>query len=193
MTSYSARSTSGGWLMDAITRNPEGLLLLAGGCALLMRKAASARFAEREGNRHLKRSERNGHHRMEARGDNGDDRNLRDTVAEAARSVGEYASDVSDKVTESASAYASSVADYAHNASEHTRERARQAGSALQSSAQTILQEQPLAVAVNPVVRGQTGVVHFAHFVLAGVVVLVLVVPTAAAPGVDVRTWRVGM
>ena len=47
MSSYSTRSTSGNWLTDSITRNPEGLLLLAAGCALLMRKAAASRSAER--------------------------------------------------------------------------------------------------------------------------------------------------
>ena len=40
MTSYSTRSTGAGWLTGTITRNPEGLLLLAAGCALLMRKGA---------------------------------------------------------------------------------------------------------------------------------------------------------
>ena len=41
MTSYSTRSAGAGWLTDTITRNPEGLLLLAAGCALLMRKAGN--------------------------------------------------------------------------------------------------------------------------------------------------------
>ena len=80
---------------------------------------------------------------------NGDDgRSFRDTIADTARSAGEYASDVSDKIKENASSYASSVSDYADQASQSTGRIARQAGSALQSSAQNILQEQPLAVAV---------------------------------------------
>lgn len=148
MTAYStrsARSASGNWLMDSITRNPEGLLLLAAGCALLMRKAASYRSTERA--RVGDWSERNGHGGNQVTGTNGRDRNLRDTVADAARSVGEYASGVSDKVAETASGYASSVADYADQASERTRVMAQQAGSTLQSSAQTILREQPLVVA----------------------------------------------
>jgi hypothetical protein len=148
MTAYSmrsARSANGNWLVDSITRNPEGVLLLAAGCALLMRKATSYRSTERAGVGDW--SERNGHVGNEATGTNGRDRNLRDTVADAARSVGEYASDVSDKVTETASGYASSVVDYAGEASERTRVMAQQAGSTLQSSAQKILREQPLVVA----------------------------------------------
>ena len=144
MTSYSTRSTGAGWLTDTITRNPEGLLLLAAGCALLMRKASTARSTE---GRHFDRVHRpdvNGHGREER----DDGRSFRDTVADTARSAGEYASDVSDKIKENASSYASSVSDYADQASQSTGRIARQAGSALQSSAQNILQEQPLAVAV---------------------------------------------
>jgi hypothetical protein len=146
MSSYSTQSTNANWLTESITRNPEGLLLLAAGCALLLRKATASRSGERV--RDSQWSDRNGHRRNEGIGNDRRDRNLTDTVAEAARSVGEYASDVSDKVTETASGYASSVADYADQASERTRVMARQAGSTLQSSAQTILQQQPLAVAV---------------------------------------------
>ena len=150
MSAYSTRSMSGNWLTDSITRNPEGLLLLAAGCALLMRKAASSRSMERAKVGESDWSNRNRHRGGEATGHNGgdrngSDRNFGDTVAGAARSVGEYASDVSDKVAETASGYASSVADYADQASERTRDMARQAGSTLQSSAQTILREQPLA------------------------------------------------
>ena len=153
MSSYSTRSTSGNWLTDSITRNPEGLLLLAAGCALLMRKAAASRSAER-GKFEDSQWPESGRRRNEATGNDGRDRNLRDTVSDAARSVGEYASDVSDKVTETASGYASSVADYVDQASERTRGMARQAGSTLQSSAQTILQEQPLGVALAGIAVG---------------------------------------
>ena len=37
MTSYGTREGGTKWIMGAMTRNPEGLLLLAAGCALLMR------------------------------------------------------------------------------------------------------------------------------------------------------------
>src|SRR5512135_2071631 len=146
MTSYSTRSTGAGWLTDTITRNPEGLLLLAAGCALLMRKGAIGRAAEGRDFERVRRSEGNGHGRGERVADEG--RSFGDAIADTARSAGEYASDVSDKIKENASSYASSVADYADQASQSTGRFARQAGSALQSSAQKILQEQHLAVAV---------------------------------------------
>jgi hypothetical protein len=145
MTSYPTRSSGAGWLTDTITRNPEGLLLLAAGCALLMRKAATARQTEDRGFERVSRSEGNGHG-VERVGD--ERRSFRDTIADTARNAGEYASDVSDKIKENASSYATSVADYADQASQSTGRIARQAGSALQTSAQNILQEQPLAVAV---------------------------------------------
>ena len=144
MTSYSTRTAGAGWLTDILTRNPEGLLLLAAGCALLMRKASTARATQGQDFERVHRSEGNGHGRVER----DDGRSFRDTIADTARSAGEYASDVSDKIKENASSYASSVSDYADQASQSTGRIARQAGSALQSSAQNILQEQPLAVAL---------------------------------------------
>ena len=146
MTSYSTRSAGAGWLTDTITRNPEGLLLLAAGCALLMRKAGTARVKEGLDFERVHRPEGNRSGRVESVGDEG--RSLRETIVDTARSAGEYASDVSDKIKENASSYASTVSDYADQASESTGRIARQAGSALQSSAQNILQQQPLAVAV---------------------------------------------
>jgi hypothetical protein len=146
MTSYLTRPSGAGWLTDTITRNPEGLLLLAAGCALLMRKAATARVKEGRDFERVYRREENGYGRAERVGDEG--RSLRETIADTARNAGEYASDVSDRIKENASSYASTVSDYADQASQSTGRIARQAGSALQSSAQNILQQQPLAVAV---------------------------------------------
>ena len=146
MTSYAPRSEGAGWLTDTITRNPEGLLLLAAGCALLMRKAATARSKKDRDFDRFDRSEGNGQGRVQRVQDDG--RSFRETIADTARSAGEYASDVSDKIRENASSYASSVSDYADQASQSTGRIARDAGSALQSTAQNILQEQPLAVAV---------------------------------------------
>jgi len=145
MTSYLTRPSGAGWLTDTITRNPEGLLLLAAGCALLMRKAATARVKEDRDFERGDRREENGYGGLDGVGDEG--RSLRKTISDTARSAGEYASDVSDKIKENASSYASTVSDYADQASQSTERIARQAGLALQGSAQNILQQQPLAVA----------------------------------------------
>jgi hypothetical protein len=122
MSSHSQRELgTGDWILGAIKRNPEGLLLLAAGCALLMRRAG---FRPLYGNGSGPHADRNDY-----TGSNGPHQSLGDTVAQAARNAGEYASDVTHRVTETASSYASSVSDYADEASEQSRRFARQAQS----------------------------------------------------------------
>ena len=55
---------------------------------------------------------------------------------------------MTERVSRTASAYASSVSDYADEAADRSRRFAQQAQSSLQSTAQQILQDQPLAVAL---------------------------------------------
>jgi hypothetical protein len=136
-------------IIDAVWRNPEGLLLLAAGAALLMRRGVSS------SNRRL------GNNQFRPRQGNGDvtrngstARNLGDRAADAAHSAGEYASDVADKVSQAASAYASSVSDYADHAADRSLQMARDAQTSLQSTAQQILQKQPLAVAIAGLAAG---------------------------------------
>ena len=43
MSSYEVREGVGGWISNAVTRNPEGLLLLAAGAALLLRSGRGQR------------------------------------------------------------------------------------------------------------------------------------------------------
>jgi hypothetical protein len=151
MSSYSTRPDvgTGGWLMGALTRNPEGVLLLAAGCALLMRKAAATRPIQTVGHQNESRgTNRDSQHNGHTVRNGGYERNMGESLAHAARSAGEYASDMAERVTETASSYASSVSDYADEATERSRRIARQAQSTLRSSAQHILQEQPLAVAL---------------------------------------------
>ncbi len=53
MTRHSNTSAQGtsDWLMGAVKSNPEGLLLLAAGCALLLRSGASKVSAQTSGQR----------------------------------------------------------------------------------------------------------------------------------------------
>jgi hypothetical protein len=140
MSSYSTQTPSG-WLTDVITRNPEGLLLLAAGAALLMRKARSTQHGfqvRRRWDSDVRHSD----------ADRNGPRKFSETIGEAARSVGDYASDVSEKVRDNVSSYASSVAEYADHASESSTRIARQARSTVGNSIQAVLREQPLTVAV---------------------------------------------
>ena len=137
MSSYSTQTPSG-WLTDVITRNPEGLLFLAAGAALLMRKARSTQHGFHVNQRWD----------SDIHADRNRPRKFSETVSEAARSVGDYASDVSEKVRENVSSYASSVAEYADHASESSTRIARQTRSTVGNSIQAVLREQPLTVAV---------------------------------------------
>ena len=152
MSNYSHREDVGVGerLIGAVRRNPEGVLLLAAGAALLMRSSGTAVSTHRIPRQNEFRTAQQD--RDNASSENG--RNLGDRVAQATQAAGEYASDVTQRVSRTASAYASSVSDYADEAADHSRRFAQQAQSSLQSTAQQILQEQPLAVALAGFVAG---------------------------------------
>ena len=135
--SRSENVVAGERIVNAVWRNPEGLLLLAAGAALLMRHGRSSSI-----NRHdqFRSGQRNG--------DFTPKRGLGDRVADAAQSAGDYASEVVGNVGQTASSYASSVSDYADEAADRSLQMAREAQSSLQATAQHILREQPLAVAL---------------------------------------------
>ena len=152
MSNYSHREDVGVGerLIGAVRRNPEGVLLLAAGAALLMRSSGTAVSTHRIPRQNEFRTAQQD--RDNASSENG--RNLGDRVAQATQAAGEYASDVTQRVSRTASAYASSVSDYADEAADRSRRFAQQAQSSLQSTAQQILQEQPLAVALVGFVAG---------------------------------------
>lgn len=144
-------STAGDWLMGTIRRNPEGLLLLAAGCALLMRSAGSPLSKSHSGKPSHDDGERSRlgptHHA-----------GLGEGISRAAQGVSDYASSVKDKVSDTASSYASSVSDYAdetrRNISDQSARLKRQAQSTLQTGMNRMLRDQPLAVAVLGVAAG---------------------------------------
>ena len=134
---------SGEWILGALRRNPEGLLLLAAGAALLMRRSGTPLFTDSTPRQNQYRTGQGGDNAFSENG-----RNLGDRLAQATQAAGEYASDVTERVSRTASTYASSISDYADEAADRSRQFAHQAQSSLQSTAQQILQEQPLAVAL---------------------------------------------
>lgn len=141
MSNYSHREDVGVGerLIGAVRRNPEGLLLLAAGAALLMRSSRTAVSTHRMPRQNEFRTAQQD--RDNASSENG--RNLGDRVAQATQAAGEYASDVTQRVSRTASAYASSVSDYADEAADRSRRFAQQAQSSLQSTAQQIFQSSP--------------------------------------------------
>jgi hypothetical protein len=159
---------TGEWLMSAVKRNPEGLLLLAAGCALIMRTRSTSGQKER-------RLHADGHQPDESLRSGAASASSRSTwhpgqgISRAAASASEYASDIKDSVSESAGSYASSVADkassytsaaadYASSArrgvSEYSERLARQAQSTVQDTIGRVVRDQPLAVALAGLAAG---------------------------------------
>jgi hypothetical protein len=148
MTNYSTSAPVGtnDWILGMMKRNPEGLLLLAAGCALLMRKQSASPRRPQPDQWETSTSRAPGF-----RG--GVDENER-----RGRSAGDFVSGVADTVSETASSYASAASDYADTAaravSEQSRRVARQAQSGFEHTTQYVLQDQPLAIAVIGLVAG---------------------------------------
>ena len=156
--------STGDWLMNTVSRNPEGLLLLAAGAALLMRKGPSLlgtvggsstrQRGQHGGQRHQ------GAQRHQGGGQRGQaqEAGWTDGVSRAAQSARDYASDVTDRVTETASSYASAVTGYASDASramtEHSGRYARQAQSTVSDTVGRVVQEQPLAIVLAGLAAG---------------------------------------
>lgn len=150
MSSYGTRQDSASeWLTGAVTRNPEGLLLLAAGVALLMR-SGRRKSTNNYGNGFpwqtgSKQNYGEGEHSGPGAGER---------VADAARRVGEYVSEASDKVSENARAYASSAVDYAGDLGDAALERSRRLGDQAWETTDYVTREQPWAVALAGLVAG---------------------------------------
>jgi len=148
MTYHSHRDAqgTGDWIMGALKSNPEGLLLLAAGCALLLRSGASGRSAhahERLGSTGTGReptSENYGPRQTGA--------GISETISQAADSARDYATDVSKGVSDKAATYASAVGEYAGDAWRQSERFVGQARNTVQDTIDRVVQEQPLAVAV---------------------------------------------
>jgi hypothetical protein len=142
-TTSDAYGQAGDWLIGTAKRNPEALLVLAAGCALLMRGGRSASSQSSYTNRF--NEQRDG-------GERGPSGRLAEGVSRVAESASEYASDIKDRVSDTASSYASTASDYAadltRNVSAQTARLTDQAQSTIQIGYGHVMREQPLAVAL---------------------------------------------
>jgi hypothetical protein len=120
---------AGQWLIGTAKRNPEALLVLAAGCALMMRS--------REGSS----PDTSAQSRNESAGTDG-----RWQVSRATEKASDVVSDLKDRVTD----VTSSISDYAggvgHTISAQSSQIVGQAQSTLQTGFGHLLREQPLAV-----------------------------------------------
>ena len=130
-------SSTSDWLVGAFKKNPEGLLLLAAGACLLLRKNGGVVSPQSPT-----------HHPSGSRG----------TLSKAISGAEEYVSDVADQAAETVGSMASAASDYASKAGRAVGERSgravQQAQSTLQGTANRILQEQPLAIALAGLAAG---------------------------------------
>lgn len=160
MSSYGVREATGAgeWIMGTVTRNPEGLLLLAAGVALLMRSGRGP--SVRRNSFPDRRNE--GQYRA-GREDSAS--GISERVGEAARRAGEYVSgateragqyvsETTDKVSETARFYASSASEYANEAGRITAERSRRTANQVRDTADYLIREQPWAVALTGLLAG---------------------------------------
>ena len=148
MSTYGVRegSSAGDWVMNTVSRNPEGLLLLAAGAALLMRsgRGQKARYAQSSMSRQYSGS------RETSETGSGVGERLR----ESAERAGEYVSEAADQVAGTARSYASSAMEYADEATQTAMDRSRRMAGQAQETADYVVQEQPWAVALSGAIAG---------------------------------------
>jgi len=160
MSSYGVREGTGAgeWIMGTVTRNPEGLLLLAAGVALLMRSGRGP--SVRRNSLPDRRNE--GQYRA-GREDSasgiservtGAARRAGEYVSGATERAGEYLSEATDKVSETAGSYASSASEYANEAARIAAERSRRMADQVRDTADYLVREQPWAVALTGLLAG---------------------------------------
>jgi hypothetical protein len=150
---YQSRSNDAGtgeWLMGAFKRNPEGMLLLAAGCALLLRSGAGSGRSSYS----APQSRSGGQPEGGTRGRSG----ISDSVSRAADSARDYASDIGKTVSDKASNYVATASEYAGEAgrtvADQSERLARQTHATFQQTLNRVLKEQPLAVAVMGLAAG---------------------------------------
>jgi len=128
----------GDWLIGTAKRNPEALLVLAAGCALLMRGGGTSPQLPTQG----------------FTGASG--ANARWDVSRATERGVEAASDVKGRIADAASSITDQVGDTAKALSTHSSHLAGQARSMLGSGFESLVRDQPLAFVALGLAAGAT-------------------------------------
>jgi hypothetical protein len=158
--------------MSAVKKNPEGLLLLAAGCALLMRSGSASAQGSSQGSGQYQRYSGS----QTGYGGGGQDWRMRGGMSRAADTAREYASDVgktlsdtadnvgktlsekADRVgqtlSETADRYVSAAGEYAEDARQTIMDQSSRIAGQAQSMIERIVREQPLAVAIAGLAAG---------------------------------------
>jgi hypothetical protein len=128
---------AGDWLISTAKRNPEALLVLAAGCALLLRGGRSSYRAARE----LPGGVSDSHSPW----------NISPTAADKASAIG---NDIKDRIADTGSSLAEQGREMARTVSTQTSQIAGQAQSMLSGGFEQVLREQPLALVAAGFVAG---------------------------------------
>jgi hypothetical protein len=143
------------WLISSVKKNPEGLLLLAGGCALLLRAGGSK--TDDRSNRYQGYSAGpqaglagEPGMRMERQGQS----QMSEGIARAADSAREYASNAGKMVSETTGRYASAAGEYADGARRTIVDQSQRMTRLTQSTVERVVREQPWAVAIAGLATG---------------------------------------
>jgi hypothetical protein len=150
MSERDAMGQAGDMLIDTAKRNPEALLVLAAGCALLMRTKSAREHEPRHEGPYYREAE------QRSRESGGFTEAARDATVDTANRVADatrtYASAVSDRAHEGA-AKLSGYADSMRTSAAEFPERAR---AGIEGGFARVLREQPLAIAVLGIAAGAT-------------------------------------
>jgi hypothetical protein len=144
---------SADWLTSAIKKNPEGLLLLAAGCALLLRSGSASRVQASD------------EYQMHGYGRGDRDWKMPEGMSRAADTAREYASSVGDNlsktaervgktVSETADRYMSTAGEYADGTRRKIVDQSGRIAEQAQSAIERIVREQPLAIAIAGLAAG---------------------------------------
>jgi hypothetical protein len=170
MNSYSNSSSFGSadWLMNAVKKNPEGFLLLAAGCALLLRSGSASAQGTGQNQRYEGSQTRYSTSDQDWRMREGTSRaadtargyvsNVGKTLSDTADNVGktmkEKADHVGQTLSETADRYATAAGEYAEDARQTIMDQSSRIAGQAQSTIERIVREQPLAVAIAGLAAG---------------------------------------
>jgi hypothetical protein len=151
MSNYSDMSGSrtADWLLQSLKSNPEGLLLLGAGCALLFRSGRSSQQSQPGRTyRGLQEEWR------ENAPNQTSTREWAQGAARAADTAREYVSSAGKTVSDTAAGYAAAATDYAEGTRQQVIEQSRRMADQAQTTVQSVVQGQPLAVALAGIAVG---------------------------------------
>jgi len=169
MNSYSNESSFGSadWLMNAVKKNPEGLLLLAAGCALLLRSGGASARGPSQYQRYGSQTGYGGSDQqskmregMSRAADTAREyaSNVGETLGDTAYNVGRTLSEKADRagktLSETTERYVSAAGEFADEARQTVVDQSSRIAEKAQSTIGRIVREQPLAVAIAGLATG---------------------------------------